>query len=272
MDRPEVLSNQPVGRSLVIWVLCGFLFVLMSTRVHGSSALAALDQLTPIDQYRQLNLILMVSEGAEEPFLQGLQALSPAPLDQPASSKPLPLLEVDDFQTPLNRIVDQRATLANAARLFEFANNNGEAIQLKLAQLAAATPQEVMQMDLIQLAEDAIIIRTALTGSIEYQVANSDPVMSGYLQTYKAETVHLRNVMVYWSFDQELAAITNEAMDDTGGRMEAYQRMLEDEPNLDTLKQHLQAVELMYEQITGRKRKVDKIPHDKLILQESQVP
>ena len=214
----------------------------------------------------------MVSEGAEKPFLQGLQALSPGSDDNSRTSTPLPLLQVDDFQTPLNRIVDQRATLANAARLFQFANDNEESIQLKLAELAAVTPQEVMELNLIQLAEDAIIIRTALTGSIEYEVANSDPIMNGYLQTYKDETVHLRNVMEYWSFDQELAAITNEAMDDTGGRMESYQRMLEDEPNLDTLKQHLQAVELMYEQITGRKRKVDKTPHDKLILQESQVP
>jgi hypothetical protein len=272
MDRPGILSFQQHHRWWGGLGLSGFLILLTSFQVHGSSKLAALDQLTPIDQYRQLNLILMVSEGAEKPFLQRLQALSPVADEISSSSAPLPLLQVDDFQTPLNRIVDQKATMANAARLFQFANDNEDSIQLKLAELTAATPQEVMQLDMIQLAEDAIIIRTALTGSIEYQVANSDPVMSDYLQTYKDETVHLRNVMEYWSFDQELATITSEAMDDTGGRMESYQRMLEDEPNLDTLKQHLQAVELIYEQITGRKRKVDKIPHDKLILQESQVP
>ena len=233
-------------------------------RVLSAAELGELKQLPAGEQYRQLNLILMVSEGVEAGFLQRL-GLSNAP------ESTLPQVRVDDFQTPLNRIVDQEAMLADAALLFRFALANEPAITRTLAELAAAHPQEVADVDLVVLAEDAIIIRTALSGSFEYLLDPEDPLIQDYLGAYQQRTVYLRNVMEYWSFEQELAAITDEAMAETGGKMDAYQRFLEDKPELDSFRKHLEAVEYIYWQSRGGKNKAPKLPGDELIDAESQV-
>jgi hypothetical protein len=226
--------------------------------------LGDLNALSAGEKYRQLNLILMISEGVEAGFLQHLGLADP-------SESNLPEVRVDDFQTPLNRIADQKALVSNAAKLFRFALANEPEMVATLAELAANNPQEIAQVDLVLLAEDAIIIRTALSGSFEYLLDPGDPVEQGYLESYQQRTVYLRNVMEYWTFEQELAAITDEAMQETGGKMEAYQRFLEDQPELDSFKQHLQAVEHIYWQSRGGKGKPPKLPGDELIESEAKV-
>jgi hypothetical protein len=106
---------------------------------------------------------------------------------------------------------------------------------------------------------------------MEYLAKDGDHALAGSLETYQNRTLYLRNVMEYWKFGQELGAITDNAMKDTGGRMDAYQRMLEDEPNLLGFKQHLQAVEEIYRKPLGRKVKPPDLETKELIEAESQV-
>jgi hypothetical protein len=126
-------------------------------------------------------------------------------------------------------------------------------------------------VDLVQLAEDAIIVRTALAGSIEYLAKDGHPELTDKLKVYRNATVYLRNVMEYWKFDRELSAITANAMKNTGGKMAAYQRMLEDEPNLQGFKQHLQAVEEIYKKASEHKVKPPDLKTKKLIEEEAKV-
>jgi len=257
------------AQELAKTLLAGGLWLVSMTAAMGDLNLATLDDLSAADKYRQLNLILMVSEGADKALVQ---QLSPEPATETsAQQQSVPRLEIEEFQTPLNRIADQREMIEHAARLFRFALDNRENITLATAQIAAAEPAQVAQVDLIQLAEDAIIIRTALTGSIEYLARMGEPAMTDHLQAYQHRTVYLRNVMEYWKFDRELVAITEDAAKATGGRMAAYQRMLEDEPNLLGFKQHLQAVEEIYRNTNGRKAKPPNLETRELIEEESQV-
>ncbi len=250
-------------------LLLGSIWLVSLAPALSDMSLAALDDLSAADKYRQLNLILMVSEGIDAAFVA---QLLPQPTGEVgAQPEPLPQLKVEDFQTPLNRIVDQRAMITQAARLFRFTLDNKTNITSALEEIAAAEPGQIAQVDLIQLAEDAIIIRSALSGSIEYLAKEGDPAWAGYLQTYQNRTLYLRNVMEYWKFDQELAAITDDAMEDTGGRMQAYQRMLEAEPNLLGFKQHLQAIEEIYKNTHPRKIKPRELESKELIDEESQV-
>ena len=267
---------------LVISLLAACLSLMPGFAV-GAGSSEWLDGLPEADRYRQFNLVLMVSEGVDPAFLGVLES---APFGEPperAGAHPFPQVDIDAFQTPLNRIVDQQALIDQAAEVFRFAQENRGAITQAMEDLAESHPGQVAEVDLIRLAEDAVIIRTSLTGSFEYLLsqglwASADPAadagsaaIPGYLETYRNRTLFLRNVMEYWEFERELAAITDEAMDDTGGRMEAYQRMLEDEPSLDSFRQHLQAVEYIYWQARGRKGKPPELPGDELIEAESRV-
>jgi len=266
MEKTGILR---INQTLVITLLLGSLWLVSLTPVWSGMSLAALDDLSAADKYRQLNLILMVSEGIDAAFVEQLLPQPTAGAD--VQPEPLPQLKVEDFQTPLNRIVDQRAMITQAARLFRFTLDNKANIMHAMEEIAAAEPGQIAQVDLIQLAEDAIIIRSALSGSIEYLAKEGNPAWAGYLQTYQNRTLYLRNVMEYWKFDQELASITNDAMEDTGGRMEAYQRMLEDELNLLGFKQHLQAIEEIYKNTHPRKVKPRELESKELIDEESQV-
>ena len=266
MEKTGILrTNLILGKTLLL----GSLWFVSSSPAWGGLGLAALDDLAAADKYRQLNLIVMVSEGIDAAFVE--QLLPQPTAEAGAQPEPLPQLNVENFQTPLNRIVDQAAMITQAARLFRFTLDNKANIMHAMEELAAAEPGQIAQVDLIQLAEDAIIIRSALSGSIEYLAKEGNPAWAGYLQTYQNRTLYLRNVMEYWKFDQELAAITHDAMEDTGGRMEAYQRMLEAEPNLLGFKQHLQAIEAIYKNTQPRKIKPRELESKELIDEESQV-
>ena len=264
------------------WLLAACL-MLASAPTRGDDTPPG-PELSPLAaQYRQLNLVLMVSEGVEPGFLAALDSQPSGDTPVESTGGTFPQVEVDDFQTPLNRIVDQRALMHKAAQVFRYAKENRAGIGTAIEAMAQSDPAEVAQVDVIKLAEDAIIIRTALTGSFEYLLSNGvwttaaggggagNDMISGFLETYRNRTLFLRNVMEYWQFEQELAAITDQAMDEAGGRMEAYQRMLEDEPNLDSFRQHLQAVEYIYWQTRGGKGKPPELPGDELIEAESRV-
>lgn len=266
MEKTGILR---INQTLVVTLLLGSLWLVSLTPALSGMSLAALDHLSAADKYRQLNLILMVSEGIDAAFVA--QLLPQPTAESGVQPEPIPHLKVEDFQTPLNRIVDQRAMITRAARLFRFTLDNKANIMHAMEEIAAAEPGQIAQVDLIQLAEDAIIIRSALSGSIEYLAKEGDPAWAGYLQTYQNRTLYLRNVMEYWKFDRELAAITHDAMEDTGGRMEAYQRMLEAEPNLLGFKQHLQAIEEIYKNTHPRKIKPRELESKELIDKESQV-
>jgi len=257
------------GRIAAHALIAASLWLAVLAPALGQLDLTAMNDLSDADKYRQLNLILMVSEGVDEAFLE--QLLPPQAAETAAESAMPPRLEMEDFQTPLNRIVDQRAMITKAARLFRFALDNQSGIQNAIPEIAASDPEQVAQVNLIQLAEDAIIIRSALAGSIEYLAKEGDQAMAANLETYQQRTIYLRNVMEYWKFDEELVAITENAIRDTGGRMAAYQRMLEDEPNLVGFKEHLEAVEAIYRNTRSLRVNRKDLESRDLINQESAV-
>ena len=77
--------------------------------------------------------------------------------------------------------------------------------------------------------------------------------------------------MEFWAFDAELDAITEEALAETGGRMDAYQRLLQEKSSLDSFNAHLRAVERIYRQVLGKSQKPPRVPGDELIEEQSRV-
>ena len=194
------------------WTLAVVAVLSLASMPLRAIDLEAVDELTPGEQYRQLSLLMLVASGTD-PALLGL--LQPIAERQAASGAPE--LALDDFVTPLIRIVDQDTLLASAAGLFRYARENGPAIQQRLTAIAREHPILISMLDVNEMAADAIIIRNAIADSIEYSDMIDDPAAGQLLQAFRGQTIYLRNMMEYNIFQEELAAITDEAILDLGG-------------------------------------------------------
>lgn len=232
-------------------------------------------ELPPGEQFRQLSLLLLVSGGVEPGLVELIQVADKNSSDEADSGSAGFTLRLDDFQTPLARIVDPEAMLASAARMFVYARDNSQEIQLELVAITQANPILISMEDVNEIAEDAIIIRNAIADAIEYaQVAESSRALV-QLQVFRNQTVHLRNMMEFNIFQEKLARITDQAIIDLGGRLDAYQRMFDDEIDTELVQRRIDAAEIMTAQTGTSLDNEARLRNSEilmmLILMESQV-
>ena len=232
----------------------------------------SLEPLTPGEQYRQLSLLSLMAGGVSPDMLELLQ---PVVERQPAAGLGQTELKLDDYVTPLARIVDQDWLLAGAAQLFQFARDNSEEIQARMTQAARDHPILISMVDVNELAADAIIIRNAIADAIEYSDLMENPDGARRVEAFRARTIYLRNMMEYNQFQEELAVITEEAIVDLGGRLDAYQRMFTDDVDPELIQRRVESAEIMNEQ-TGDRFEDQALMRNSellmmLILMESQV-
>ena len=184
-------------------------------------------------------------------------------------------LEIDDLVTPLTRIVDPEILLGGAAGLFRFAHDNGEAIQQRLTNIARENPILISMVDVNAMAADAVVIRNAIADTIEYTPSIDADEAAERLDAFRRQTVYLRNMMEYNQFQEELAVITEEAIIDLGGRLDAYQRMFTDDVDSELIQRRVESAEIMNRQ-TGDRFEDQALSRNSellmmLILLESQV-
>jgi len=229
----------------------------------------SLQQLPPGEQYRQLSLLSLVAGGADPALLAAFEG------GQPPEMGPGADLQLDDFAKPLARIVDQELLLAGAAGAFRFAGENAQAIQDRMTAIARANPVLISLVDVNEIAADAIIIRNAIADSLEYAGGAEDPATAAHIHDFRAQTVHLRNMMEYNQFQQELARTTDEAIVDLGGRLDAYQRMFEGEVDAAAFRRRIESADIMSRQLDDQYEADALQRNDELlmmlILMESQV-
>ncbi len=232
-------------------------------------------ELPPGEQFRQLSLLLLVSGGVEPGLLELIHVADKNSNNQADSESAGFTLRLDDFQTPLARIVDPEAMLASAAQMFVYARDNSQEIQLELVAITQANPILISMADVNEIAEDAIIIRNAIADAIEYaQVAESSQALV-QLQVFRNQTVHLRNMMEFNIYQEKLARITDQAIIDLGGRLDAYQRMFDDEIDTELVQRRIDAAEILTAQTGTSLDNEAKLRNNEilmmLILMESQV-
>jgi hypothetical protein len=257
----------------------GTLLVSFILALGGASpGFAAVDfstigELTPGEQYRQLSLLMLVSGGVDPALLSLIQPIleSHPEVEQAGRSN----LALDDFVTPLVRIVDQEILLANAAQMFRFARQNSDEIQGRMTAIVQSNPILISMVDVNEIAADAIIIRNAIADSMEYSSVIDDPSSAELLEQFRGQTVYLRNMMEYNIFQEELAEITNQAILDLGGRLDAYQRMFNEDIDPDLVKRRVESAEIMNQQAGNRYEDQAMMRNTELlmmlILMESQV-
>jgi len=206
------------------WFLAVFFMMATLSNASGSTKIEEISDLPPGEQYRQLSLVLLISGGAD-PELIELIAPSNAAGEGRAASNFSP----DDYKTPLIRIVDQQSMLSGAAFLLRFAQESQDEIHARLATINADNPVLISMVDMNAITEDAIIIRNAIADAIAFSSLAEDDGVVVHLHKYRTRTIRIRNVMEYEQFDEELARLTDEAIRSVGGKLDAYQRMFDEE-------------------------------------------
>ena len=200
-------------------------------------------ELPPGEKFRQLSLMLLVSGGVEPGLLELIHVPDIDRNDDSGPGSAGFTLQLDDFQTPLARIVDQETMLASAAQMFVHTRDNSQEIQLELADISQANPILISMVDVNEIAEDAIIIRNAIADAIEY--SQEAEQATPQVQVFRNQTVHLRNMMEFNVYQEKLTRITDQAIIDLGGRLDAYQRMFDDEIDSELVRRRVDSAQIM---------------------------
>ncbi|MGB5488478.1 MAG: hypothetical protein WBN06_13890 [Lysobacterales bacterium] len=224
----------------VIIVVALFLLAAVSN-VSASTNIEDINALPPGEQYRQLSLILLISGGADPALLDAL-----APEDTEGQGRAVSNLSPDDYKTPLIRIVDQESMLSGAAFLLRFARESNDEIQTSLAAINTANPVLISMVDMNAITEDAIIIRNAIADAISYSNLANDEQITPHLQNYRTQTIRIRNILEFELFDEELDKLTDEAILSVGGKLDAYQRMFDEEVNSKDLDRQFDAAKYIF--------------------------
>jgi len=221
-----------------------FAVLFFLTAMHHSNANSSIEELNnlpPGEQYRQLSLILLIAGGADDTLMDAL-----APRDAVDEGRADSRLSPDDYKTPLIRIVDQESMLSGAAFLLRFAQDSNDEIQGSLAAINASNPVLISMVDMNSITEDAIIIRNAIADAISYSSIIDDEQVALHLQNYRTQTIRLRNIMEFELYDEELERLTDEAILSVGGKLDAYQRMFDEEVDSKGLDRQFDAAKYIF--------------------------
>ncbi len=234
--------------------LCALLLSLAMPALGNSGPLSSMADLPPGEQYRQLSLLLLLSEGADAEMLGYLADESTAGLDTMSDQAQ----SLQQYPTPLARIADPDSMLQGAGQMMRFAREHRAAIEQELARIAQTWPILVSMIDMNSVREDAIIIRSAVADSLQYQqgaVSDEAQVLAdSSLLAYRGETLHQRNNMEFLLFQNELDDITDSAIGELSYKLDAYQRMTDEELNPEMLNERVNAAENMNEEARKRFR------------------
>ncbi len=228
-----------MNRCLKLHILVVFFLWVSTSSISANTNIEDIADLPPAEQYRQLSLILLISGGADSALLKSI-----AP--QNADVQDVATFSPDDYKTPLIRIVDQESMLSGAAFLLRFAQQSNDDIQARLVAINSSNPVLISMVDMNAITEDAIIIRNAIADAISYSSLADGGAIAVHLQKYRTRTIRIRNVMEYELFDEELARLTEEAINSVGGKLDAYQRMFDEEVNSKEFDRQFDAAEYIY--------------------------
>ena len=248
------------------------LLIFMPAIGFAAISFESIEEKTPGEQYRRLSLLMLITGGTDPAMLEMLQPVIDM---QETGAAPVMDLELDDYVTPLIRIVDQEILLGGAAQVFRFAHENGPEIQERLTRIATQNPILISMVDVNELAADAIIIRNSIADTIEYTESIDAQEAAARLAAFRGQTVYLRNMMEYNQFQEELSQITNQAILDLGGRLDAYQRMFDEDVDEDLIRRRIESAQIMNSQAEERFKGEAMLRNAELmmmlILMESQV-
>jgi hypothetical protein len=228
------------------WLLALLLVLQFSPVSAVELDLQAVDSLPPMEQHRQLSLMLLVSAGVDVALMDVIEhQLGPeTETGDQETSEATATFDADRYTSPLARIVDQATLLAGAEQLFRFTLDHQADIRSRLDRLEGEETGLASPEALADLTEDTILIRQAIADSL--RAVDPGGTASEPEQRYRAQTIVLRNSLEFTQFKAELDVLTGQAIASVGGRLDAYQRMFDVETNTGVLDRRIRSAELIY--------------------------
>lgn len=258
--------NMPMGMRVPGFLVTLGLCLILSGSLQAAINFDVIDTLPPGEQYRQMSLVLMIYGGAEQQLIDAMASPS-------ADASDNVTFDPDAYKTPLTRIVDQESMLNSAALLLRFTQDSKEQIQQKLAQINSENPVLISMVDLNAITEDAIIIRNAIADSISYSGLADTALLEQQLENYRIRTIRLRNMMEFEDYNKELTHLTSEAILSVGGKLDAYQRMFDEEVTTTGFDRQIESAEFIWNRDKDFDKKAAKKAQeiiDLMVLSKSQ--
>lgn len=255
MKSAQPKKFQAMKFKVINWLFGLCIVFLAIPQAFAAINFDAIDSLPPGEQYRQLSLVIMLHGGAETQLIEAMRSQSE---DVSATTS----FDPDAYKTPLTRIVDQESMLNGAAALLGFAQNSAAEIQKKLKEIGTQNPVLISMVDLKAIREDAIIIRNAIADSVSYSGIADTGLLEQQLQNYRVHTVRIRNMMEFADFNKELEYLTDEAILSVGGKLDAYQRMFEEEVETPGFDRQIESAEFIYNRDADFDKKAAKMTEE----------
>jgi hypothetical protein len=203
---------------------------------------------TPAERYWQLGFLLGITEGLDGELLERLEQRYPAPKSEAAA---LPDLEA--LQGAGYRIARPEAILEAVVPLARFRQAAEADILAEREALANAHPEIIGALDPELLAEDVLLVRSAILDSLEGLAATAD-WPDEVTANYRVGTVRARNELEYVVFARDMDALAARSIDDSAGRLDAFHRLMDDSADTAFLRERVLAAEEMNRQLTDEHR------------------
>lgn len=207
------------------------------------------DTLPPGERYAQTRLLLGVTEGIEPVLLEALDEL----FGPPGGDVPT-VPDLATYQGAGYRIASADSILDAVTDLAAYrAVAEGE-LRADLAAIEADHPEAVAALDPEILAEEILLVRSAVLDSLETLAPDAD-WPDGALAAYRTGTLRARNELEYVVFARDMDALEGRSIEESAGRLDAFHRMMDDNEDAAFLRERILAAEEMNRQLTDEHRR-----------------
>lgn len=210
---------------------------------------ALLEGLPPGERYLQLRLMAGVTDGVDGP-LAGALATRYGPPD--GTTPPLP--DLDRYRGAGYRIASAESLLEALSDLTAFREAAGASLDSELRRLESAHPELTEQVDEEILAEEILLVRSAVLDALETLRTAGELPDGLSLDSYRTGTLRARNELEYVDFARDMDRLAARSITETEGRLDAFHRTMDDSNDTAFLRERILAAEEMNRQITDEHR------------------
>lgn len=205
--------------------------------------------LTPEERYWQLRFALALTDGVDEQLLAALEGEF-GPPDGTVPEIP----DLASYQGAGYRVASSNSILKALTDLAALRAVAGDLLAAELEQIENAYPERIAALSEEILAEEILIVRSAVLDSLESLAASNPAFQAAELAPYQEGTLRARNQLEYVIFAQDMDALADRSIEDTTGRLDAFHRMLDDNEDAVFLREQILAAEEMNRQMTDEHR------------------
>lgn len=244
------LNPNPAWLCLCGWLLSsvvGANTVLPRPAEVAGDPLARYWALPPGERYWQLSFLMAVTEGLDDDAVERLaqeRGSHPGPVDPDALAA---------YTGAGLRIADAGRIVGGLAELARYRIEAGPQILAELAAIEERWPTLIAMLDRESLAEEALLVRFAMLDGLEAVLGG--PGSETVIAAYRDQTLAARNQWEYRVFERQVDAVTDAAIEQTEGRLDAFHRMVDEEYDLAFLRERVLSAERMNDQVAEEHRR-----------------